>query len=348
MIPSHIHYKHSAVNLYECDFPAAIDSISREIGGRQLVIITDSNVSELFLAGSSFENVIVIGPGESNKTLDTVIDIYSELMEMEIGRDAVLVGMGGGVVCDIAGFVGSTYKRGMKFGFIPTTLLAQADAAIGGKNGVNHNGVKNVIGLVRQPDFIIFDFNLLDTLPERELTSGFAEVIKTALIGSAELFDLLESDFVKPLSLDKNIMAGIIGSCVEIKAGITSQDETDTGKRQVLNFGHTIGHAIEAISDLSHGQAISIGMVHALELSRQHCGLTEPAIARIKKLLMKFQLPTEYKSDTNKIIGKLIHDKKINDDIVNFILLEDIGQPIIKNIQIDYLIEFLKQSTRQQ
>ena len=267
---------------------------------------------------------------------------------MEIGTDAVLVGMGGGVVCDITGFVGATFKRGVKFGFIPTTLLAQVDAAIGGKNGVNHNNVKNVIGLVRQPDFIIFDHDLLSTLPKKELTSGFAEVIKTALIGSAELFDLLESDHVQPLLLDKNIMAGIIGSCVEIKAGITSQDEFDTGKRQILNFGHTIGHAIEAISGLSHGQAISIGMVHALELSRLHCRLPESSIGRIKKLLMKFQLPTEYKTDTNEIIGKLIHDKKINDDIVNFILLEDIGQPIIKNIQIDYLIEFLKQSTRQQ
>ncbi len=358
MTPRQIHYKHSTVNLYEGDFN---DLLRKEIGPRQYVIITDSNVNELYLAGSSFKNIISINPGESSKTLGTVSDIYSKLMEMVIDKDTVLVGIGGGVACDITGFVASTYKRGLPFGFIPTTLLAQADAAIGGKNGVNHRGIKNAIGLVRQPDFIIFDPRFLDTLPENELASGFAEVVKTSLIGSPRLFDLLENNYTRALSRDREILAEIIAHCIAIKAGITSQDELDCGQRQVLNFGHTVGHAIEAAGNLSHGQAISIGMMMAIGLSRKLCGLSESSAGRIKSLLMKFKLPVEFKSEIIKseiikseiikseiikyevkeVISKLYHDKKINGDTLNFILLEEIGRPAIRKIRADELMEFL-------
>ena len=254
-------------------------------------IITDRTVRRLH--GHLFPSlpVIEIGAGEEIKTLSTVEAVYGEFLKLGLDRSSWVIGIGGGIVCDVAGFAASTYLRGLSCGFVPTTLLAQVDASVGGKNGVNYRGYKNLVGVFSQPRFVLCDTALLRTLPKEETANGYAEVIKHALIGDASLFTYLESNREEALTLDEKVMEKIIHDSLIVKKGIVALDEREAGERRKLNFGHTFGHAVEKSEGVRHGEAISIGMVLAARMSEARGMLTGNDTARIEGALKDFGLP---------------------------------------------------------
>ena len=242
-------------------------NIGKYVNGTKTVIITDKNLNHFYNLQFPQWDTIVIGTGEKIKTLETVEYIYRNLVELEIDRSCFIVGVGGGIVCDITGFAASTYMRGLGFGFVSTSLLSQVDASVGGKNGVNFQGYKNMIGVFNQPEFVICDPVMLKTLPQEELLSGFAEIVKHAAIGNSDMFSFLENNFQKALDLDAQILGKLVYDSVKIKAAVVRRDEKEEGERRKLNFGHTLGHAIEKTIGIPHGEAVSIGIVFAADLS---------------------------------------------------------------------------------
>lgn len=240
--------------------------------------------------------------------------------------------MGGGVICDIAGFMASTYLRGLDLGLMPTTLLAQTDASIGGKNGFNLMGYKNIVGTFYQPKYVLFDTNFLYTLPHKEILNGLSECIKHALVYSPELFHLLNENYKKIKKMDRNIINSLIRLSSMIKIEIVNKDERDKGLRKILNFGHTYGHAIEREFSLSHGEAIAIGMLISLKISRELKILSKDTYMRILDLFYKFDMPVIINKKYKDIAESVLKDKKRQDDKIHFILLKDIGKAFIKII----------------
>ena len=314
-----------------------LENLADYIPSENVVIITDENVSKYYLDKFPKFNVITIGTGEGVKTLDTASDIYQQLLDMDSQRSTFLVGIGGGIVCDITGFIASTFLRGIPFGFVSSTLLSQVDASVGGKNGVNHRGYKNMIGVFNQPGFVICDNRLLKTLPKRELLSGFAEIIKHAAIEDADYFTYLEENYEKALALDHDVIEKIVYDSVIIKSEVVNRDEQEKGERRKLNFGHTFGHAIEKTFKIPHGEAVSLGMVLAGLLSARKGLLDIETANRITDLLRQYGLPVDIDFDRNKILEALDKDKKRKGDNIHFVLLEDIGKSVIMEISIDEL-----------
>jgi len=316
---------------------APIQSLGNHIPLEGAVILADVNVRSLY--GPQFPpcRVIELGAGERVKTLDTVLDIYRTLTEMEVDRSSFLVGIGGGVVCDITGFVGSTYLRGMGFGFVPSTLLSQVDASVGGKNGVNLHGYKNIVGTFNQPDFVICDPYLLETLPKAEISNGLAEVVKHALIGDAGLFTFLETNLDDVLMLERNCTEKIIYDSLAIKAGIVNRDEREKGTRRKLNFGHTLGHAIEKIANISHGKAVSTGMCLAARFSQKRGYLSDSEVRRIENLLTNLGLPVVIEYDVDMVLDAVRKDKKREQGKVHFVFLKGIGDAVIEKVDLDEL-----------
>ncbi len=305
--------------------------------GGQTIIVTDKNVNELY--GHFWKDfpTIIIGTGEKIKTLATVNKIYAQLMNFQADRSAFVVGIGGGIVCDIAGFVASTYLRGIRFGFVPTTLLAQVDASVGGKNGVNFKGFKNIIGTFNQPEFVICDPEVLHSLPAMELSNGFAEIVKHTLIADDAMFSYLENNYEKAINLDKEVISKLVAHSIQIKSGIVNRDEKESGERRLLNFGHTFGHAI-----VSHGQAVSLGMVIAAKLSRKHNYISDESVDRIIRLLQHFNLPVNGKFDHQKLVKAVLKDKKMTNGQIAFVLLQEIGKAKVEEIPLDSLKEMIK------
>lgn len=320
-------------------FADAHGTLKQELKGKSFVFITDENVFEIYKE-KLFNNCVtlILKSGEKTKNLRTVEGIYEHLLDIEADRKTVIVGIGGGVVCDIAGYVSATFKRGTGLFLVPTTLLAQADAAIGGKNGVDFKAFKNIVGTIRVPDKIIIDTKLLKTLDKRNLNNGAAEVIKTASIGDKEMFKLLDK---KPLSeFSKAELNEAVRASAEIKESIVLKDPTEKGIRKILNFGHTLGHAVELNGKkMMHGEAVSIGMVAACRISEKLAGLDKKVTAKFKKVLEMNSLPYEIpvKITTEKIIESIIQDKKKDSDSLDFVLLKKIGEPAIKRIEIKQL-----------
>ncbi|HNS05800.1 MAG TPA: 3-dehydroquinate synthase [Candidatus Saccharicenans sp.] len=311
----------------------SISQLSNYLLGREKIIVTDDNVNRLYSRlFPPARDVIILQPGEGTKTLLTVESIYKRLLLASADRSTFILGMGGGVVSDVTGFVSSTFMRGLKFGFVPTTLLAQVDAAIGGKNGVNLDGFKNMIGVVNQPDFVLIDFSFLKTLPAKELANGFSEIIKCASIASHDLFELLEEESKRALQLDEDLLRKIITETIRIKTAIVSLDEKDRGQRKKLNFGHTFAHALEKAYRITHGEAVSLGMILAANLSVKKNMLTEAEALRIRKLLQKFNLPVSMKFDRNKILVPVHQDKKKSGQMIDFVLLRSLGQASIERL----------------
>ena len=296
------------------------------------VLITDVNVHHHYRRYFNDAPVIVIGTGESVKAIKTVQDIYEKFIEYEVDRTWTVVGVGGGIVTDIAGFVASTYLRGLRFGFVSSTLLAQVDASVGGKNGVNFHGYKNMVGVFNQPEFVLCDLEMLNTLPEREVHCGYAEVVKYALIGDPSLFEFLENNYTPALALDRGTLERIVYDCVSEKANVVQRDEREKGERRVLNFGHTFGHAYEKTISIPHGEAVSLGMVIATELSARKGALSKTVVNRVRKLLEHFELPTTAVCDKTKIFEAITKDKKREGYAVHFVLLNDIGRPVIEPV----------------
>lgn len=308
--------------------------------GRTAFIVTDANVHRLYAGSFPAAAGIVLECGERAKTLETVQRVYRGLSDQGADRSWFVLGIGGGVVCDIAGFAAGTYMRGLPFGFVSTSLLSQVDASVGGKNGVNLDGYKNMIGLFRQPEFVLCDPNLLKTLPEEEIGNGLAEVIKHGLIGDPALLSLLEDRAADIRARDPETMARLVHDSVRFKAAIVERDEVEAGERKILNFGHTLAHAVEAVFGLPHGRAVAVGMVFALRLSRKAGFLKDPALlARVVHLLNLYGLPAILDRDPGPLLEAVAKDKKKSGDAVEIVLLEEAGRPRLHKISLDELRE---------
>jgi 3-dehydroquinate synthase len=318
-----------------------LEKLQRYVPVEKPAIITDVNVARLYPLDSMAGDVVTIGTGEAIKTLDTVRDIYAHLVSASTDRSAFIVGIGGGIVCDICGFVASTFLRGVRFGFVATTLLAQVDASVGGKNGVNFNGYKNLIGLFHQPEFVLCDPEVLKTLPQKEISCGLAEIVKHAAIADADLFEYLEKYAEGILALDRQAIEKLVRVSVRIKASIVGRDETEKGERRRLNFGHTFGHAIEKVSGLSHGEAVSAGMVMASALSVKRGLLSAQEDRRLCDLLKRLKLPDGFASSPQKIFDAVAKDKKRAGDRIQFVLLKGIGKTVVEPITLKELKETL-------
>ena len=314
-----------------------LENAGRLIPEGRAVIITDTNVSALHGAGFPDAEIITIGTGEKVKTLETVEKIYTRLLEIKADRSTFIVGIGGGVVCDIAGFAASTYMRGLRFGFVASTLLAQVDASVGGKNGVNFMGFKNMVGVFNQPEFVVCDPRLLTTLPEREILSGLGEIVKHAAIADAELFAFLEENHAGALALEPSVIEKLVSDSVVIKSAVVNQDEREKGERRKLNFGHTFGHAIEITTGISHGEAVGAGMLMACRLSARKGLLTPDAVDRFEALLTRLHLPTEIKEAPAALAAAMHQDKKREGGSIHFVLLEAIGRSVVVEMPIKAL-----------
>ncbi len=323
----------------------------KELGfSGKLVIITDPTVKRLYdgtlsqsLTKDGFAVVTLLVPeGEEYKSLETAGRLYHELTNSYAERGTPFLALGGGVIGDLTGFVAATYMRGVPLVQIPTTLLAQVDSSIGGKTAVNHDQLKNKIGVFYQPRLVIADIDTLKTLPARELANGLAEVIKSAAIGNKEFFAYLENNIEKVKSLDKGVLEEVVSQTVKIKAGVVEKDEKDTGLRNILNYGHTIGHAIESASDfkVAHGQAIAIGMVAAARISNRLGILDSHEVARLKGLIEKASLPTEMPDlKLDEIMQNMKHDKKVTQEKIKFVLLKSIGNAFVTEEATSELVE---------
>jgi len=280
---------------------------------------------------------ISVPSGEKYKNLFTVESMYRELVDLEADRSTMLVGVGGGLATDVAGFVASTYLRGVPFGFISSTLLGQVDASIGGKNGVNLDGYKNMIGNIRQPSFVWCDLSLLRTLARKEYISGIAEVIKYGAIWDMEFMDYLGAHMQGLLDLDMDVLKHVVSLSAEIKVDVVQKDEKESDLRRILNFGHTIGHAIEREKKLLHGQAVSMGMLMAARLSRKLGLLGKTEVDQIRDLLVSAGLPVQMDLDPEVIYQNIRKDKKKSGEHIHFVLLEGMGFTRITPIELSKL-----------
>ncbi len=324
-------------------FDAEFSALEQLIPRENAVIITDENLHGLHREKFTGWRVITIPAGELFKNQQTADHIIGELIKLEAGKETFLVGVGGGVVTDMTGYIAAIYMRGISFGLVPTSILAMVDASIGGKNGIDVGVYKNMVGTIRQPGFIFYDYSFLQTLPVHEWVNGFAEVIKHACIKDAVLFSTLERFTLHDFQQDATLLADLVEKNVEIKSGIVFRDEFEKGERRILNFGHTIGHAIENLCRLPHGHAISIGMVAACNLSAQLSGLHFSAARRVIALLAKYHLPVDMEIDHEKVFEILKMDKKRIHASVNFILISKIGEALIQPIQLEDLHQHLKE-----
>jgi len=330
------HFSNSSVDYY---FGGRISKIKEVVGSFKTVFITDENVFSAHEKQFKSRDVIVLKAGEEYKIQPTVDSVIQQLIEMEADRKTVLIGVGGGVVTDITGYVASIYMRGIAFGFVPTSLLAMVDACIGGKNGIDVGVYKNMVGIIRQPSFLLFDSSLLQTLADDEWRNGFAEIIKHASIKDAAMFKELEQNDLSFYQKKKKDLGVLIRRNALLKTKVVQQDEFEKGDRKLLNFGHTLGHALENQYGLPHGQAVSIGMAYASSLSQKFIGFKNAN--KIVSLLGQYGLPTFVEFDKDKVINVLKMDKKKTRDSISFILLEEIGKAFIKEISIKELYENL-------
>jgi 3-dehydroquinate synthase len=310
-----------------------ISHLKEIVDQKNSVIITDENVYGNHVKRFKNWNVIILKPGEEYKTQATVDSIIEQLIGMEADRKTTLIGVGGGVVTDITGYAASVYMRGIKFGFLPTTLLSLVDASIGGKNGIDVGVYKNLVGTIRQPSFILHDLVFLNSLPESEWVNGFAEVIKHACIRDAAMFRELETNSLKKYRGQKVLVCKLIQRNAILKTKVVQQDEFEKGDRKLLNFGHTLGHALENQYELSHGQAISIGMTYASVVSERIVGFKETN--RVTNVLHQYGLPTFSEFDKQKVFNILKMDKKRERKDIHYVLLERIGKGIIKTISLE-------------
>lgn len=323
-------------------FDASFSMLEQIVSKEKTILVTDGNVFAAAKENFNGWQTIVIKAGEENKQQSTVDNIIQQLIEKEAGRNTYVVGVGGGVVTDIAGYAASIYMRGVKFGFVPTTILAMVDASVGGKNGVDVGPYKNLVGLINQPEFLLFDYSLLQTLPQEQWVNGFAEIIKHACIKDAGMFEMLEKSSLADFQNDAALLASLIERNVNIKTAVVVEDEFEKDDRKLLNFGHTLGHAVENIYQLLHGHAISVGMMAAAAFSEKLNGFSGVEKQRLKNLLEKYQLPVALDFDKAKVWNLLKMDKKRASNEMYFILIDKLGKAVIKPIPVTQLEELIQ------
>ncbi len=322
--------------------------------GARVAVVTNSTVANLYLErtvtslrASGFDPAAIqIPDGEEHKNLAWLTLVWDKLVDAGIERSGAVVALGGGVVGDLTGFAAATYLRGVPCVQVPTTLLAQVDSAIGGKTGINHVAGKNLIGAFAQPRFVLADVETLRTLPRREFTAGLAEVIKYGAILDPELFDLLEAQLPAVLRLDREILVRIVRTCCQLKALVVGEDETESGYRAVLNFGHTVAHGLESLTEYTqflHGEAVAIGMVAAARVSRRLGLCGDRAYQRLRTLIERAGLPTEVPADLRgePLALAMRTDKKARGGAIKYVCLEDIGKTRFERLTCDEIVKHL-------
>jgi 3-dehydroquinate synthase len=322
-------------------FDGNFSQLQKLVDKKNSVIITDENIVLSHSARLKGWNMIVLKSGEEHKTQETIDAIIENLIEVGADRQTTLIGLGGGVITDLTGYAASIYMRGLNFGFIPTSLLAMVDAAIGGKNGVDIGVYKNMVGTIRQPSFLLYDYSFLKSLPDSEWINGFAEIIKHACIKDASMFRQLEQSSFQKIKGSKKLVGDLVEKNAKIKTKIVQEDEFEKGDRRLLNFGHTLGHALENLYHLPHGQAVSLGMSAACEFSHMLSSFNDSQ--RVIDLLDDYGLPTDAEFDKPSVINILKKDKKKERDFINYILLDKIGKGKVQRIPIKQMEKFINQ-----
>ena len=316
-------------------FDSSFSHLKKIVDQKHSVIITDENVFNAHSRKFNGWNTIVLKAGEENKIQATADAIIEQLIEMEADRKTMLIGAGGGVITDLTGYVASVYMRGISFGFVPTSLLGMVDASVGGKNGIDVAIYKNMVGTIRQPSFILHDMTFLGTLPKKEWENGFTEIIKHACIKDAAMFREPEANSSKKYQSDKKLTGDLVRHNAVIKTKVVQQDEFEKADRRLLNFGHTLGHALENQYELMHGHAVAIGMTYAAVISENILGFKDAN--RVTNLLLQYGLPTFIAFEKQKVFQVMKMDKKREKKEMNYVLLEKIGKGIVRAIPVKQL-----------
>lgn len=304
--------------------------------GRRVVAVCDATIDRLYRPLLEPYERVLIGAGESIKTLQTVETIYRRFIELGVDRSTFILAAGGGIVTDVAGFAASTYMRGLPFGFLPTTLLGQVDASIGGKNGVNIEGYKNMAGTFTQPRFVICDPALLRTLPDREFRAGLAEVVKTAIIADASLFARLEQSSFETLRRNTDLLADAISASIRVKADIVERDERETGERRKLNLGHTLAHAIEKCTpQLNHGEAVAVGTAMIADVAVKLGLLAPDDRDRIVGLLLALGFELTPPVELRRLVKEIGKDKKNEEGRLRIVLPAGIGDCEVRPMPVE-------------
>jgi 3-dehydroquinate synthase len=318
------------------------EAVVKLLPERNVAIITDENVFKIY--GNDFPAfpVLKIRPGEETKQMKVIESLAKKLLKTGIDRSGFILAVGGGVVCDVAGFMASVFMRGIRCGYVSTSLLSQVDASTGGKNGVNLGNIKNVIGNIRQPEFVICDTTMLRTLPEDEYLSGLAELIKTGIIGDPEIIDMMEMNQSKIIRRDRELLTELVARSVRYKASVVSKDERETGLRRVLNFGHTFGHAIELQESVKHGFAVASGIELATVFSQKKGYLKVRESDRIINILKKYNLLKRYKITAGSIKKLILHDKKKTGNEIWFVFIKGLGKPAVEKLGVGEIVDFYR------
>jgi 3-dehydroquinate synthase len=316
-------------------FDADFSYLEKLVEKESTILVTDLHIFTAHAKKFKGWNTIVLKPGEEFKVQQTIDAIIDQLIEYNADRKTILVGIGGGVVTDLTGYAAAVYMRGIRFGFVPSTILAMVDASIGGKNGIDVGVYKNLVGTIRQPEFLLYDYSFLKSLPKNEWVNGFAEIIKHSCIKDAPLFKELAKNKLSFYQKNKPALGKLIQRNAAIKSAVVQKDEFEKGDRRLLNFGHTLGHAIENMYELSHGQAISIGMTAACAISSLLTGFKDTD--KVIDVIDQYGLPTYAEFDKKKAINILKMDKKRERSSMNYVLLEKIGKGKVQSIPMDQL-----------
>src|SRR4051794_35799451 len=322
-------------------FDASFEYLEQITSKESAIILTDENIFGKNKERFKGWQTIVIKAGEQHKNQNTVDNVIGQMINLGADRKTMLIGVGGGVITDMGGYIAGIYMRGIAFGFVPTSILAMVDACIGGKNGVDVGIYKNMVGLIRQPSFLLYDYSLLKSLPKQEWINGFAEIIKHAAIKDAAMFKLLEQHKLTDFQKDTVLLNKLIQCNALLKSKVVQEDEFEKGDRKLLNYGHTLGHAIENDYQLPHGFAVTIGMVAAAHMSEQYTGFA--ATERLSSVIKQYGLPTYLQFDAERALQNMMADKKRFKNEVHYVLLEKIGKAIIQPLSIEEIKETITQ-----
>ena len=323
------------------------DLLERLLPQKRTVVITDANIDRRYHSLLQRYECFMIGTGETIKNLQTVHNLYRKFIEADVDRSCFVLGVGGGIVTDIAGFVASTYMRGLEFGFVSTSLLGQVDAGVGGKNGVNVDGFKNMVGTFTQPKFIICDTELTKTLPEREFRAGVAEIIKAAIIADPHLFEILENSTMEQLRSDSRLLEQVVTAAVKVKVDIVRRDEREKGERRKLNLGHTFGHAIEKCTNvMNHGEAVAAGMAIVAQIAEKSGLLRAGDRERIMCVLERYGFELTAPVTARRLTNAISKDKKISGEYLNLVVPAAIGRCEIIRIPKTEIPELLSKQQR--
>jgi 3-dehydroquinate synthase len=314
-----------------------------------IVLVFDRNTARIAaVAGPSVQRVI-LPPGEGSKGWAGARRVLAKALEAGLGRDGLIVGIGGGMICDLSAFAASLYMRGCRLTLVPTSLLGMVDAAIGGKTAINFGGYKNMAGTFYPAERIVIAVPLLESLPEREYRSGLGEVIKTALLGDRELFDMLSNRRERILDRDPSLIEEVVRRCIAVKAGIVTEDLRESGKRAFLNLGHTFGHALEAVTGYkrwSHGQAVAWGLVQAATLS-ERLGLADSGYAAlVREMVRMYRFDLHPRSKPESIARAMLVDKKKRRGKLRLVLQRGIGDTVVREVDPEFVAETLRRSSR--